>query len=319
MFATFLEELHSESKPINAKNRPIRCSGMALQVTTDLIRSLPNQKFKARINLFLGGAATVGPGNVTTLFLKDTIRTYADLNKCQKLHFLYRNAIVFFNTISEKIARPEVIFDCFACSPEQVGIAEMKLLVNNSGGNLFYSDSFQRETFKLSSKTFLQQIFTNNFVLDNIKLICSKKVQIIGLMGPTSRARLHERELNQINPISTTNKTLESSSNSNCYYWKMPHSCISDTLCLLYEIIGKSSSKSLVLIELSDEQETVRQPLTQHVQIIARYRNKDCELKFRVATMKFKLVDRVEPNQIIDSFHSKIASVILGRLIAHLG
>jgi protein transport protein SEC23 len=162
-----LEDLKKDPWPIPADKRPARATGSALSVAAGILHlGLP--RTGARMMLFTSGPCTSGPGAVVSRLKEDDLRSHQDLQR--NAEPLFKGACEFY----AKLAYPEQlnaaaaadkakkksdfkpthapyhILDVFACSLDQVGLLEMRELVEATGGLAVLGDSFGQSVFKES-------------------------------------------------------------------------------------------------------------------------------------------------------------------------
>lgn len=139
----------------------------------------------------------MGPGKIVSTGMKETIRSHHDIFKGNAPHL--QKAIKFYTALTEKCSTNGHIVDIFACSLDQVGLAEFKVLVDRTGGFLCLSDSFETRVFKDSFKRVFAQkpapedapeeeadqglsmVFNGE-----IEVITSREFKVCGAIGPCS-------------------------------------------------------------------------------------------------------------------------------------
>ena len=148
---TFLDELQVD--PWTKKNgeRNARCSGLSLNVATSLMEALCFSE-PGRIFFFLGGAPSIGEGQIVGKMLTETIRNFVDFDKGNTNTKYYKSTCAFYETITSTAIRSGHIIDVFSCSLNQVGLYEMRCCVEKTGGNMILTDSFTTLPFKESLK-----------------------------------------------------------------------------------------------------------------------------------------------------------------------
>lgn len=87
-----------------------------------------------------------GAGKVVNPELAEPIRSHKDLVKDEAPHF--KAAAKFFTQVSKELLAAGATLDAFVCSLEQVGLAEMKVAVERSGGITVLADTFKNEVFR---------------------------------------------------------------------------------------------------------------------------------------------------------------------------
>jgi protein transport protein SEC23 len=206
-FESTLEDLRRDPWPVPNDKRVARATGCALSVATSLLQlAIPRRG--ARIILFTGGPCTSGPGAVVSRNKEEDMRSHQDLAK--KVEVLHKPACEFYaklaypqtgtpsqQTKTKKGAPPQAIntfhvVDVFACSLDQVGLLEMKELVEATGGLMVLGDSFGQSVFKES----LRRVF-NRYPDDSpdagtlamafgasVEVMTSREFKVSGAIGP---------------------------------------------------------------------------------------------------------------------------------------
>lgn len=156
------------------------------------------QNTGSRIMLFAAGACTEGPGMVVGTALKEPIRSHNDVEKDVAKHMkksvkvcLEIINIQFFDALARRAADKGHTIDIFAGCLDQVGLQEMKSLVNLTNGLMILSDSFATEVFKQSFlRVFSKDSQGNLNMAFNavLEVQTSKELKVCGLIGPAVSA-----------------------------------------------------------------------------------------------------------------------------------
>jgi len=80
--------------------------------------------------------------------LKETIRSHLDLQKENENAKYTKKAIKFYASLATRAVACGFAVDIFACSLDQVGLYEMKVVPERTGGYMVMSDSFSMHVFK---------------------------------------------------------------------------------------------------------------------------------------------------------------------------
>jgi protein transport protein SEC23 len=205
-----LDDLRRDPWPVPSDKRPARATGCALSVATSLLHlAIPRRG--ARIMLFTSGPCTSGPGAIVSRMKDEDIRSHQDLAK--KAEPLHKPACEFYAKLSHPslhqpatdskkknkpapiTSAPYHVVDVFACSLDQVGLLEMRELVEGTGGLMVLGDSFGQSVFKES----LRRVF--NRVPDDvpqdggmmemafgcsIECLTSREFKVSGAIGPVT-------------------------------------------------------------------------------------------------------------------------------------
>ncbi|KAM3275769.1 hypothetical protein ACQJBY_044251 [Aegilops geniculata] len=180
-----IEELQKDPWHIPADQRASRCTGAALSVAASLLGvCVPGSG--ARIMAFVGGPSTEGPGSIVSKSLTEPIRSHKDLDKDSAP--LFDKAVKFYDQIAKQLVHQGHVLDLFACAVDQVGVAEMKVAVEKTGGIVVLAESFGHSVFKDSLLRIFQSADNGLGLSFNgiLEINCSKDVKIQGIIGPCS-------------------------------------------------------------------------------------------------------------------------------------
>ena len=183
--SSVLEDLRRDSWPVAAGKRAERCSGVALSVAQALLETTHNQHSARIIGLF-GGSCTIGPGAVVGTALDETIRSHTDLAKNESNARYSKDAMKFYAGIAAKAVAAGHAIDLFACSLDQVGLHEMRVMSEKTGGALVMADSFSVSAFRDSFKKLFEPDNTGYLQMGfnaKIEIITSRDVKICGGIG----------------------------------------------------------------------------------------------------------------------------------------
>lgn len=196
---SILEDLQKDPWPVPNDKRPSRSTGAALSVATSMLQlAIPRRG--ARIMLFTSGPCTAGPGQIVSRMKEEDMRSHADLAK--KAEPLHKPACEFYSKLahptqqgSKQETAPYHVLDVFACSLDQVGLLEMRELVEATGGLVVLGDSFGQSVFKES----LRRVF-NRYADDvpqdggkmtmafgcSLEVLTSRELKVSGAIGPVT-------------------------------------------------------------------------------------------------------------------------------------
>merc|ERR1719336_1303849 len=145
---SLLDDLTRDAWPLGGHDRrPLRCTGAALSVALGLVESACPQN-SVRVSLIVGGPCNVGPGMVVGEELAETIRSHLDLQRDTANAKYTKNALKFYTSLASRAVAAGFAVDIFACSLDQVGLHEMKVVADKTGGFMVMSDSFSMHVFK---------------------------------------------------------------------------------------------------------------------------------------------------------------------------
>eukprot|EP00124_Ichthyophonus_hoferi_P003697 Ihof_evm1s338 gene=Ihof_evmTU1s338 len=178
-----IEEIQRDPWPVANDKRPLRATGVALAVAVGMLEcTVPNTG--ARVMMFLGGACTEGPGMVVGNELKETIRSWHDIEKGNANHL--KKAQKHYQALALRAANSGHVVDLYTCALDQTGLHEMKQLVNMTGGHMTLGDSFTSSLFKQSYQKVFgkdhRQEYNMGFNV-TLDVKCSKELKICGTIG----------------------------------------------------------------------------------------------------------------------------------------
>lgn len=286
---TTIEELQS-SAHVFAGHRPQRSTGAAILVALGLLEGcLMNTG--SRIMVFTSGPATLGPGIIVNSDLSIPIRTHRDIINGHAPY--YEKCSSFYANLSQRLSDASVVLDMFACSLDQVGVAELKSPIERSGGFIILAESFESDQFRKC----LRHIFSRddegnlNMLFDvTIEIVTTGDLKICGALGPCV-------SLKKKNASVSDNEIGEGGTNM----WK---------LCT---VTHKTSIA--FFFQVGDEQK-VHAGSAFFIQFITCYRHGNRGLQKRVTTAARRWVASHSP-EIGASFDQEAAASVMARLAIH--
>lgn len=290
-----LEELQKDPWAVPADQRPTRCTGTALSVAAHLLGAcVPGTG--ARIMAFVGGPSTEGPGAIVSKSLSEPIRSHKDLDKDAAPY--YHKAVKFYEGLSKQLVHQGHVLDLFACALDQVGVAELKVAVEKTGGLVVLAESFGHSVFKDSLKHVFQSGEYDLGPASNgiFEISCSKDLKIQGILGPC--ASLDKKGL-------LSSETIIGQGNTTA--WKMCGLDKSTTLCLFFDIAKKETPDAI-------GQATSNQF---YLQFLTYYQHKNGRMRLRVTTLSRRWVAGPGSIQdLISGFDQEAAAVTMARLVS---
>ncbi|KAJ6299004.1 hypothetical protein OIU76_020055 [Salix suchowensis] len=289
---SLLDELQTDQWPVAPGTRASRCTGVALSVAAGLLGAcLPGTG--ARIVALVGGPCTEGPGTIISKDLSDPVRSHKDLDKDAAPYF--KKAVKFYDSLAKQLVSQGHVLDLFASALDQVGVAEMKVAVERTGGLVVLSESFGHSVFKDSFK----RVFENGehslglCFNGTLEINCSKDIKIQGIIGPcTSMEKKGPSVADTV--IGEGNTTA----------WKM---CGLDKSTCLTVFFDLSSS------EKSSNPGAVNPQL--YLQFLTTYQNPEGLMLLRVTTITRSWVDSAaNSEELVQGFDQETAAVVMARL-----
>ncbi|XP_071713227.1 protein transport protein SEC23 F-like [Rutidosis leptorrhynchoides] len=292
---SLLEELGTDQWPVPPGNRSLRCTGVALKVAASLVLAcMPGTG--ARIVALVGGPCTEGPGSIVSKDLSDPVRSHKDLDKDAAPYF--RKAVQYYEELSEQMVSQGHVLDLFASALDQVGVAEMKVVIEKTGGLVVLSESFGHSVFKDSFRRVFEKGEESLGLAHNgtLEINCSKDIKIQGIIGPCT-------SLEKKGPAVAS--TVIGQGNTTA--WKL---CGLDKNTCLTVFFDISSS------DKSDSSGNVNPQL--YIQTVTSYQSNDGESKMRVTTITRRwLESSAVSEELIQGFDQETAAVVMARLTSY--
>ncbi|XP_062154678.1 protein transport protein SEC23 C [Alnus glutinosa] len=294
-FNSVLEELQKDPWAVPADLRATRCTGTALSIAASLLGvCVPGSG--ARILAFIGGPSTEGPGAIVSKNLSEPIRSHKDLDKDSAP--LYHKAVKFYEGLSKQLVHQGHVLDLFACALDQVGVAELKIAVERTGGLVVLAESFGHSVFKESLRRVFQTGDCDLDLSSNgiFEINCSKDIKVQGIIGPCA-------SLEKKGPLCSD--TVVGQGNTTA--WKMCGLDKATSLCLIFEIVKKESPDATI-------QSTSNQF---YFQFLTYYQHNSGQMRLRVTTLSRRCV--AGPGSIQDliaGFDQEAAVVVMARQVS---
>ncbi|KAJ9567013.1 hypothetical protein OSB04_002979 [Centaurea solstitialis] len=263
-----LDELQKDSWPVPGDQRAPRCTGTALTVAAHLLGAcVPGSG--ARIMAFLGGPSTEGPGCIVSKSLSEPIRSHKDLDKDSAP--LYHKAVKLYEGLSKQLVHQGHVLDVFACALDQVGVAELKIAVERTGGLVVLAESFGHSVFKDSLLCVFQSGDNELGLSSNgmFEITCSKDVKIQGVIGPCA-------SLEKKGPLCSDTSIGQGGTTA----WKICGLDKSTSLCLIFDISKKE------IIDVTGQAANNQF----YFQFLTCYQNSSGQMRLRATTLSRRWV-----------------------------
>lgn len=182
---SLLDDLQRDNWKKIPETREANSVGLAISTAIGILECI-GRNDPSRILVFLGGPGTIGEGKIVGRELKETIRNFVDFEKGNKNTKYYKEAKNFYDNLSVRLATNGIILDLFSCCLNQVGLYEMKNLVNKSGGYMIFTDSFSTMIFKDSLKKIFELDDNENLKMNfkgKLDFNCTRNFKISGAIG----------------------------------------------------------------------------------------------------------------------------------------
>ncbi|RDX83177.1 hypothetical protein CR513_35945, partial [Mucuna pruriens] len=286
-----LDELQTDQWPVPPGRRPARCTGVALSVATGLL-SACNPGTGARIIALVGGPCTEGPGAIVSKDLSDPVRSHKDLDKDAAPYF--KKAVKFYEGLAKQLVSQGHVLDIFAAALDQVGVAEMKVAVERTGGLVVLSESFGHSVFKDSFKQVFEDGEQSLGLCFNgtLEINCSKEIKIQGVIGPCT-------SLEKKGPSVADSVIGE----GNTTAWKMCGLDKSTCLTVMFDLSSSDRSNT----------SAAGNPQL-YLQFLTSFQGPDGQSVLRVTTVTRRWVDSsVSSEELVQGFDQETAAVVMAR------
>ncbi|KAL9325365.1 hypothetical protein ACSQ67_006010 [Phaseolus vulgaris] len=287
-----LDELQTDQWPVSLGKRPARCTGVALSVATGLLGAC-NPGTGARIIALVGGPCTEGPGSIVSKDLSDPVRSHKDLDKDAAPYF--KKAVKFYEGLGKQLVSQGHVLDLFASALDQVGVAEIKVAVEKTGGLVVLSESFGHSVFKDSFKRVFKDGEQSLGLCFNgtLEINCSKEIKVQGIIGPCT-------SLEKKGPSVADSVIGE----GNTTAWKLCGLDKSTCLTVLFDLLSsdRSNTPSAANPQL-------------YLQFLTSYQSPNGQSVLRVTTVTRRWVDvAVNSEELVQGFDQETAAVVMARL-----
>jgi len=305
---SILEDLKRDPWPTPADQRAARCTGSALAVAIGLLEAACPRR-GSRIMLFVGGPPTVGPGLVVNKQRSEDMRSHQDIVKGNTPHL--KAAAAFYSGLAERAAANAHVVDCFACALDQVGLYEMRNLIDRTGGVAILGDSFTQSVFKESLRRCFRRYGGDSagpnagqLVMGfsaTLEVLTSREFKVAGAIGPCaalkpgaggtkgSKAYVSETEIGQ----GGTNA------------WTLGGIDPSTTVAVYFEVAANGTGQ-------------MQPHKRRYAQFITTYQHASGRQRVRCTTLCGAWQpDAADPGPVARSFDQEAAAVLMARVAVH--
>ncbi|GMH48282.1 hypothetical protein TrRE_jg7003, partial [Triparma retinervis] len=298
-FESILEELSSDPWPVPSDQRVARSTGAAISVAAGMMEGAMARN-GGRVMLFTGGPCTNGPGSIVGRAKTEDMRSHTDLQKNQAP--MFKGACEYYEKLAKRTSGAQHVVDIFACSLDQVGMLEMKVLSEKTGGLMVLGDSFGQSVFKES----LRRVFRRHpegetdggsmmmGFAATMDVMTSREFKVQGCIGPCA-------SLGKAGPNVSETSIGQGGTNS----WSIGGVDPSTTLAVYFEITNPGQN-----------------PLPAHkrrfIQFLTKYQHSSGKIRLRSTTLCGPWhSDPNDHSPIKCSFDQEAAAVVLARLAVH--
>uniref|UniRef100_A0A7S0P3C0 Protein transport protein SEC23 n=1 Tax=Calcidiscus leptoporus TaxID=127549 RepID=A0A7S0P3C0_9EUKA len=292
-----LAELKRDPWPVANDARSQRCTGVAASIAVSLLETaFPNMG--ARVMLFTGGPCTVGPGQMVGVELSETPRSHHDIEKETGNYKYMKKAQKHYAAVAKRAAAAGHVFDLFACALDQVGVAEMRALIEKCGGYCVMSESFTGNIFKQSFKAVFATDRTEQYLKmafgGSVEVLSSNELKVCGAIGNCSSlgkkaANVAETEIG----FGNTNM------------WSMGGMDDDTTIALYFEVTAQANAPAQ------------QQGAQRFIQFQTSYQHSSGQYRLRVTTVAHSWANTSQLGDVARGFDQEAAAVLMARIASH--
>lgn len=308
-FESILDNLTPNVFPHSAiKERPLRLTGCALNITLLLLSSLLNgQTSGGHVLCFIGGVCTYGPGNIVSLLLKEPLRSHHDIEKARQATLpntsqtvnvlLVKQAKKFYSAVAQNFVLIGLSCDIFIGCYDQVGLWEMDDIPNKTGGAIVLCDSFSTAIFKQSLQKFFRKQYQTDFLEMGFNGTLEIKVQsdlkIQGLLGHATSLKTKLTPKGNTAVITSISHMSIGEGDTNA--WKLCSVDNQSTFAIYFEK-GDSVNKDFT-----------------YIQFLFHYQHPSGEMRLRVTTLPVAIIPDSDALSLELGFDQDAATVLMAR------
>merc|ERR1719149_398413 len=247
--------------------------------------------------LFTGGPCTIGPGQTVGCPLAEPIRSHHDIEKETGNVKHMKKALKHYAGVAQRASKVGHVFDIFACALDQVGVAEMRAVVERTGGYTVMSESFTGNIFKQS----LSQVFARDAsgtalrmaFGGTVEVLTSNEFKVCGAIGNCS-------SLNKKNANVAETEIGQGGTNA----WSISGLDEDTTLAVYFEVTNQANAP-------------VQQGQQRFLQLLTSYQHASGQYRLRVTTLSHTWADTTQLAEIARGFDQEAAAVLMARIAAH--
>ena len=297
---SFLDDLFPDPFPQGEKQRKANCAGLAMNVAISLLEAVHNGE-PCRIFMFSGGPCNIGLGEIVDIKLTETIRNYLDFEKGNDNVKHFKEAVAYYEELADRAFKANQIIDIYSCCLNQIGLLEMKFLVERTGGLMVLTDSFSTVPFKDTFKKVFEVDEEGNLKMcfkGKSEVYVSKPLQLKGAFGHL--VSLNQNTLNMVSsyPIGEGKTRV----------WNLGGLDETATFCYILDIDPNASKTNTELRYAT-------------IQFCTTYIAGDRSTRLRVTTIRRKLSPSLQNNkyEVAQGFDQEAATVLLAKIAINMG
>ena len=294
--SNILSELKMDSWPVEPNSRPSRCTGVAVSAAVALLET-NFANTGARVQLFTGGPCTIGPGQMVAKELSEPMRSHHDIEKENANTKFVKKASKHYAAVAKRAVSAGHAVDVFACALDQVGLMEMRPVLEKTGGYVVMSESFTGNIFKQSFKAVFGRDSSGQYLRMSfgatLEVLTSAEVKVSGAIGNCS-------SLGKKSP--NVGETEIGTGNTNA--WAISSLDEDTTLALYFEVTNQANAP-------------VQQGQQRYIQMLTSYQHSSGQYRLRVTTLAHNWADTTQLAEIARGFDQEAAAVLMARIAAH--
>ena len=296
---SFLDDLFPDPFPVGFEERKSNCLGLAINVAISLLESVHNGE-PCRIFIFAGGPCNIGSGKIVDLKLKETIRNYLDFEKGNENTYHFQEAIKYYEELADRAFKANQIIDIYSCCLNQIGLLEMKFLVEKTGGVMLLTDSFSTRSFKDTFNKIFESDEEGNLKMcfkGRSELFVTKPLKLKGALGHLVSMNIVNNENNNLKMVSNDYPIGQ----GNTRVWNLGG-------------IDSTSTYTYILdVDSNNQNNNYRYGI---IQFQTSYIASDRTTRLRVTTIKRKISPDLQNNkyEVAQSFDQEAAAVLLAKI-----
>ncbi|KAG2406916.1 uncharacterized protein HKW66_Vig0061740 [Vigna angularis] len=255
--------------------------------------------------------------------LSDPVRSHKDLDKDAAPYF--KKAVKFYEGLAKQLVSQGHVLDMFASALDQVGVAEIKVAVERTGGLVVLAESFGHSVFKDSFKRVFEdgeqslglcfkcahcQLYL--CFSGTLEINCSKEIKIQGVIGPcTSLEKVGYSFVSNSYSVLLLNSGVGKGPS-------VADTVIGEGNTTAWKMCGLDKSTCLtVMFDLSSSERTntpgaVNPQL--YLQFLTSYQDPSGQSVLRVTTVTRRWVDStVSSEELVQGFDQETAAVVMAR------
>lgn len=181
-----IDNLQQDLWPVEKGSRPLRCTGAAVSAAASLLQ-IVTPGVGSCVMAFMSGACTIGPGTVVDTNRENMIRGHSDIRDSTATAAHWEKSCNFYDNLMRRIVAQGHALTCFTASLDQLGIAEMKVCIQCSGGVVLNAESWGQEPFRRSLHQFFARRSDGALRMGlnaTFDVITSPTWKVLGVIGP---------------------------------------------------------------------------------------------------------------------------------------